>query len=119
MLYVVEGLINAQVLGLVNALRTPEHCQTYFHILFRKDFVLSQIITVVATSLLTSLDRLPETEILRWDFINPIICYFSFLSCFGDEKGMMEDMFDMWASFSSQVQFKFIPASSSVSQVIF
>lgn len=114
MLHVVEGLINAQILGLVNALRNPEHCQTYFHALFRKDFVLSQIITVVATSLLTSLDRLPQAEILRWDSVPPLVCYFSFLSCFGDEKGMMEDMFDMWTSFCSQVRFKFIPSGSSV-----
>uniref|UniRef100_A0AC35FF36 PH domain-containing protein n=2 Tax=Panagrolaimus sp. PS1159 TaxID=55785 RepID=A0AC35FF36_9BILA len=117
MLHVVEGLINAQILGLVNALRNPEHCQTYFHAVFRKDFVLSQIITVVATSLLTSLDRLPQAEILRWDSVPPLVCYFSFLSCFGDEKGMMEDMFDMWTSFCSQVRFKFIPSGSSVSQI--
>lgn len=118
LLHVVDGLINSQILGFVNGLRVPNDCQNYFHIQLREDLVMSQTITVIATALLTSLDQLPEPIIARWDLISPMISYFSFLSCHADEKGMLEDIYDIWSTFTSQVKFKFIPASSSVSLLL-
>ena len=115
LLHVVDGLISSQLLGFVNGLRIPNDCQNYFHIQLREDLVMSQTITVIATALLTSLDQLSESLITRWGLISPMICYFSFLSCHADEKGMLEDIYDIWSTFASQVRFKFIPASSSVS----
>jgi hypothetical protein len=40
----------------------------------------------------------------------------NFCSCYGNERGMMEDMFDTWASFMSTTKYRFIAAKSSVSQ---
>uniref|UniRef100_A0A7E4W547 PH domain-containing protein n=1 Tax=Panagrellus redivivus TaxID=6233 RepID=A0A7E4W547_PANRE len=117
LLQLVEGLLHSQVLGFATSLRIANDCQTYFQIQLREDLILSQTLTVVATGLLATLDQLPPKEIAKWDVLSPLVTYFSFLSCHANEKGMMEDIFDVWSSFPTQVRFKFIPASSTVSQV--
>ncbi|MFH4976730.1 hypothetical protein AB6A40_003439 [Gnathostoma spinigerum] len=110
MLQLVESLIDAQLLGLVLALRRPSDCQLFYHIQLRSDLVLSQAVTIVATGLLAFV----EEHAKDWVSNSPLITIFSLLSCYGDERGMLEDAHDCWSSFKNRVTFQFVACASSV-----
>lgn len=114
LLHLIDGLLLAQLYGLMLALQKPLDCQTYFHIQLRFDMVLSQAITIVSTALLAALERSSQEAITTWDSYSPLVTIFSFLSCHADEKGMLEDMSELWSSFYNRVKFKFVPTASSV-----
>ncbi|KAK6101402.1 hypothetical protein QQG55_4480 [Brugia pahangi] len=116
MLQLTENLLDAQLLGLVLALKKSNDCQLYFHIQLRSDLVLSQAITIVTTGLLALLEQ-ELTELPDWSIISPLVTVFSFLSCYGDERGMMEDAGECWASLHDRVLFKFLHSTSSVASV--
>ncbi|VDM42442.1 unnamed protein product [Toxocara canis] len=111
MLQLIDSLLDAQYLGVVLALRRPSDCQLFYHIQLRSDLVLSQAVTTVVTALLTAVER----DVSHWDSFPPLVTVFSLLSCYGDERGMMEDARECWASFQDRVIFKFVQCSSSVS----
>lgn len=85
----------------------------------RFDMVLSQAITIVSTALMAALERSVPEGIAAWASYSPLVTIFSFLSCHKDEKGMLEDMSELWASFYNRVKFRFIPATSSVRGILF
>ncbi|CAG9538548.1 unnamed protein product [Cercopithifilaria johnstoni] len=116
LLQLTESLLDAQLLGLVLALRKSSDCQLYFHIQLRSDLVLSQAVTIVTTGLLALLEQ-ESAELPDWSTIAPLVTVFSFLSCYGDERGMMEDARECWASLHDRVLFKFLHATSSVASV--
>ncbi|KAI3413531.1 hypothetical protein GPALN_011021 [Globodera pallida] len=110
------SLLSGQALALVQSLRKPSDCQTFFHLQLRSDALLSMVVTLVTTSLLTALYG-PTTDIgTFWAHSPPLVTMFSFLSCYGDENGMLEDAFEMWHQFSAVVSFRFVKMSSSVLQ---
>ncbi|KAM3724595.1 Inositol polyphosphate-4-phosphatase type I [Dirofilaria immitis] len=116
LLQLTESLLDAQLLGLVLALKKSSDCQLYFHIQLRSDLVLSQAVTIVTTGLLALLEQ-ESIELPDWSTISPLVTVFSFLSCYGDERGMMEDAKECWASLHDRVLFKFLHATSSVASV--
>uniref|UniRef100_A0A915PT39 PH domain-containing protein n=1 Tax=Setaria digitata TaxID=48799 RepID=A0A915PT39_9BILA len=116
LLQLTESLLDAQLLGLVLALKRSSDCQLYFHIQLRSDLVLSQSITIVTTGLLALLEQGPA-ELPDWSTVPPLVTVFSFLSCYGDERGMMEDAKDCWASLHDRVLFRFLHSTSSVASV--
>uniref|UniRef100_A0A0R3RVL3 PH domain-containing protein n=1 Tax=Elaeophora elaphi TaxID=1147741 RepID=A0A0R3RVL3_9BILA len=116
LLQLTESLLDAQLLGLVLALKRSNDCQLYFHIQLRSDLVLSQAITIVTTGLLALLEQ-ELAELPDWSTIAPLVTVFSFLSCYGDERGMMEDARECWASLHDRVLFKFLHVTSSVASV--
>uniref|UniRef100_A0A915D7L3 Uncharacterized protein n=1 Tax=Ditylenchus dipsaci TaxID=166011 RepID=A0A915D7L3_9BILA len=87
LLQLVENLLLAQLLSLVVAFRKSSDCQTFYHIQLRSDLLLSQSVTLIATGLLANLEN-SVAKLSNWP---PLVNSFSFLSCYGDEKGMMED----------------------------
>ncbi|KAI1729322.1 type I inositol 3,4-bisphosphate 4-phosphatase [Ditylenchus destructor] len=111
LLHLVESLMLGQLLSLIVAFRKSADCQNFFHTQLRSDLLLSQAVTLVTTALLTNLENSAAAMVCP-----PLVTYFSFLSCYGDERGIMEDMHDIWTNFSNLVQFRFIEAGSSVSQ---
>lgn len=111
LLNLVKSLLLAQNLALIVALRKPNDCQTFFNIQLRLDILLSQSITLVTTMLLTALENNPSAFQPN---IPPLFTYFSFLSCYKEEKGMIEDMFEIFSNFYGFVQFRFIPSGSTV-----
>ncbi|VDN05119.1 unnamed protein product [Thelazia callipaeda] len=115
LLQLTESLLDAQLLGLVLALKRSSDCQLYFNIQLRSDLVLCQAVTTVTTGILAFLEQ--KSEILDWSTISPLVTIFSFLSCYGDERGMMEDARECWAAIQDRVMFKFIQATSSVASV--
>ncbi|KAL4002408.1 hypothetical protein ACH3XW_3330 [Acanthocheilonema viteae] len=116
MLQLTESLLDAQLLGLVLALKKSSDCQLYFHIQLRSDLVLSQAITIVTTGLLALLEQ-ESAELPDWSTTAPLVTVFSFLSCYGDERGMMEDARECWISLHDRVLFRFLHTTSSVASV--
>uniref|UniRef100_A0A915LM39 Uncharacterized protein n=1 Tax=Meloidogyne javanica TaxID=6303 RepID=A0A915LM39_MELJA len=107
---------SAQMLSLIQCLRNKNDCQTFFHLQLRHDALLSQAITLATTSLLLLIYSSNNLINLNYSKTNvtPLLINFSFLSCYGDEHGMIEDAFDMWQLFHDVAQFRFIPTNSSV-----
>lgn len=111
LLNLVQNLLLAQNLSLIVAFRKPQDCQTFFHVQLRLDLLLSQSVTLVTTALLMAL----ENNINAFQInIPPLLTYFSFLSCYKDERGMIEDMYEIFSNFYGLVQFRFIPSGSTV-----
>ncbi|ETN80041.1 hypothetical protein NECAME_02520, partial [Necator americanus] len=78
----------------------------------RTDFVLSQAITVAATAIVDTVYRgWPMFEGVPSDLLLTIS---SFLSAYGDERGMAEDAWEAWRQLESRVVFTLIRAPSSV-----
>lgn len=111
----VDSLRLAQLLGLIVALRKPADAQNYFDIQLRYDMIISQAVTLVATCLLTSIETYNKQQLAAWAERGPLVSFFGFLSCYGDERGMMEDMREVWSVFPGRVRFRFVPVGSSVS----
>ncbi|CAK5110662.1 unnamed protein product [Meloidogyne enterolobii] len=78
-------------------------------------------ITLATTSLLLLIYFSKNLINLNYSKTNvtPLLINFSFLSCYGDEHGMIEDAFDMWQLFHDVAQFRFIPTNSSIIQTCF
>uniref|UniRef100_A0A914MIQ9 Uncharacterized protein n=1 Tax=Meloidogyne incognita TaxID=6306 RepID=A0A914MIQ9_MELIC len=112
---------SAQMLSLIQCLRNKNDCQTFFHLQLRHDALLSQAITLATTSLLLLIYSSNNLINLNYSKTNvtPLLINFSFLSCYGDEHGMIEDAFDMWQLFHDVAQFRFIPTNSSIIQTCF
>ncbi|KAK5974995.1 hypothetical protein GCK32_002894, partial [Trichostrongylus colubriformis] len=86
----------------------------YFHVQLRSDFVLSQAITIAATSILNTVYRgWPVADGCAKDLL---LTVFSFLSAYGDEKGMAEDAWEAWRQLEARVVFTLVRAPSQVSR---
>uniref|UniRef100_A0A183C0F5 PH domain-containing protein n=1 Tax=Globodera pallida TaxID=36090 RepID=A0A183C0F5_GLOPA len=94
------SLLSGQALALVQSLRKPSDCQTFFHLQLRSDALLSMVVTLVTTSLLTALYGLTTDIGTFWAHSPPLL----------------EDAFEMWHQFSAVVSFRFVKMSSSVLQ---
>ncbi|KAI6204240.1 hypothetical protein M3Y94_00649900 [Aphelenchoides besseyi] len=86
------------------ALQRPPNAQLYFHIQLRYDVVLSQAITVIATCLLANVENSRNEQLVNW---KPFVSFFGFLSYHKNEKGMIEDMQEIWSVFHDRVRFCF------------
>uniref|UniRef100_A0A0K0E8D4 PH domain-containing protein n=1 Tax=Strongyloides stercoralis TaxID=6248 RepID=A0A0K0E8D4_STRER len=115
LLHLSQSILQAQLYSLLYALNKGSISQAYYQLQLRSDFVFSQAVTILTTAILTKIERsqTPD-EISFWDIYPPIVTFFGFLSCYGDEKGMMEDFKDVCNSLNEKVVFKFIPHTSSI-----
>ncbi|TKR64344.1 hypothetical protein L596_024898 [Steinernema carpocapsae] len=122
LLALVQAMLDAQLIGIIVALCKPKDLQLNFQLQLRSDSLVSQTATVVATALLTAIERhvavynkSPST-MTQWESLPPLLVIFGFLSCYGDEKGMLEDMRDAYAIIGDRVRFRFVTATSSVAR---
>uniref|UniRef100_A0A0N4ZXE9 PH domain-containing protein n=1 Tax=Parastrongyloides trichosuri TaxID=131310 RepID=A0A0N4ZXE9_PARTI len=115
LLHLSQSILQAQLYSLLYALNKAPISQAYYQLQLRSDFVFSQAVTILTTAILTKIERCQTSkEINFWDNYPPIITFFGFLSCYGDEKGMMEDFKDICNGLNEKVVFKFIYHTSSI-----
>ncbi|KAI6215412.1 hypothetical protein M3Y94_00382500 [Aphelenchoides besseyi] len=112
----VTSINYGQFMSLIVALRKSTDAQMYFQIQLRYDIVLSQAITLIATCLLTNIESSTKEQLLNWERVGPFVSFFGFLSCYSDERGMMEDMREIWSVFYGRVRFCFTSLNSTVSK---
>lgn len=111
----VNSLYYAQFMGLIVALRKASDAQNYFQLQLRYDIVLAQAITLISTCLLNNIEQSTKEEMESWERHGPFVSFFGLLSCYGDERAMMEDMKEIWTVFYGRVRFCFTPLNSTVS----
>uniref|UniRef100_A0A0N5CAK9 PH domain-containing protein n=1 Tax=Strongyloides papillosus TaxID=174720 RepID=A0A0N5CAK9_STREA len=115
LLHLSQSILQAQLYSLLYALNKGSISQAYYQLQLRSDFVFSQAVTILTTAILTRIERCQNNEeISFWDYYPPMVTFFGFLSCYGDEKGMMEDFKDVCNSLNEKVVFKFVPHTSSI-----
>lgn len=109
LLTLADSILESQLFSLVKSLQKASVAHAYFHVMIRTDFVLSQAITIAATAILNRLQKkdVPYTN----DFL---LIIFSFLSAYGDEKGMIEDAVEAWKTLEQRVRFRLVRAPSAV-----
>ncbi|KHJ93634.1 hypothetical protein OESDEN_06449 [Oesophagostomum dentatum] len=112
LLVLAESFMEAQLFGLVTELHRSSLAHLYFHIQIRTDFVLSQAITIAATAIVDAVYR-------GWPIFNGVaadllLTISSFLSAYGDEKGMAEDAWEAWRQLEARVVFSLVRAPSQV-----
>ncbi|VDM59866.1 unnamed protein product [Angiostrongylus costaricensis] len=112
LLVLADSILEAQLLGLVMEVHKNSMLHLYFHVQIRSDFVLSQTITIAATAILNTVYR-------GWPIIDGyagdlLLTVASFLSVYGDEKGMAEDAWEAWRQLEARVAFTLIRAPSAV-----
>lgn len=110
----INSIYYAQFMGLIVALRKSSDAQNYFQLQLRYDIVLAQAVTLVATSLLNNIEQSSKEELEAWERHGPFVSFFGLLSCYGDERGMIEDMREIFSVFFGRVRFCFTPLSSTV-----
>ncbi|KAJ1347736.1 hypothetical protein KIN20_002878 [Parelaphostrongylus tenuis] len=114
LLALADSVLEAQLLGLVMEAHKNSMQHLYFHVQIRSDFVLSQAITIAATAVLNTVYRgWPVVDGYASDLLLTVA---SFLSVYGDEKGMAEDAWEAWRQLESRVSFSLIRAPSAVSR---
>ena len=112
----VSALYYGQLMGLIVALRQASTAELYFHAQLRSEIVTAQAITIVTTCLLTMLEQYSREELATsWERYGPFCAIFGFLSCYGDEKAMLEDARDVWSTLYGRVRFAFAAQNSSAS----
>ncbi|GMR42705.1 hypothetical protein PMAYCL1PPCAC_12900 [Pristionchus mayeri] len=110
------SLIDAQQLGRLRSLARSADAAVYVHILLRADFVFSQASTIAATAVMTRLlrgwpmngDKPADLLLLVW----------SWISLYGDERGMIEDATEAWRAISSRLLIRLVRSPSSVSRTV-
>ncbi|EGT34808.1 hypothetical protein CAEBREN_21456 [Caenorhabditis brenneri] len=109
LLALADSILESQLFSLVRSLQKPSIAHAYFHIMIRTDFVLSQAITIATTAILNRIQKkdVPFTD----DFLLIIT---SFLSAYGDERGMIEDAVEAWKCLEQRVRFRLVRAPSAV-----
>ncbi|CAI4231094.1 unnamed protein product [Auanema sp. JU1783] len=107
-----DSLLEAQFFGLVLSLSKPAVAHNYFHIQLRSDFVLSQVATIAATAILSRINCgwLTNGGVAA----DLLLCVFSFLSAYGDERGMAEDAWEAWKILFARAEFILVRAPSTV-----
>uniref|UniRef100_A0AC35UDV0 PH domain-containing protein n=1 Tax=Rhabditophanes sp. KR3021 TaxID=114890 RepID=A0AC35UDV0_9BILA len=119
LLHLTQSLLHAQIFSILHVMKKLNISQAYYQLQVRSDFVLSQAVTILTTALLSILERCQnKAEIAYWDVYPPLVTFFGFLSCFKDEKGMMEDMKDTMTSLYERVNFRFAKSASSIQKNI-
>uniref|UniRef100_A0A1I7ZPN7 PH domain-containing protein n=1 Tax=Steinernema glaseri TaxID=37863 RepID=A0A1I7ZPN7_9BILA len=121
LLALVQSMLDAQLIGIIVALCKPKDLQLHFQLQLRSDSLVSQTTTIVATALLTAIERhvaanKTPSVMSQWETFPPLLVVFGFLSCYGDEKGMLEDMRDAYGLVGDRVRFRFVTATSSVAR---
>ncbi|CAA83465.2 PH domain-containing protein [Caenorhabditis elegans] len=109
LLALADTILESQLFSLVKSLQKPATAHAYFHILIRTDFVLSQAITIATTAILNRIQK--REKPFTQDFL---LVVFSFLSAYGDERGMIEDAVEAWKSLEQRVRFRLVRAPSAV-----
>ncbi|KAF1762247.1 hypothetical protein GCK72_010509 [Caenorhabditis remanei] len=109
LLVLADSILESQLFSLVKSLQKPSVAQSYLHIMIRTDFVLSQAVTIATTAILNRIQKkdVPFTN----DFL---LIVFSFLSAYGDERGMIEDAVEAWKCLEQRVRFRLVRAPSAV-----
>ncbi|CAJ0941999.1 unnamed protein product, partial [Mesorhabditis belari] len=103
------------LLSFIRSLNRGKAITPYFHVQLRTDFVLSQAITIVATALLVRIQQGWPVD-GNGNALPPLLIIFSWLSPYGDEKGMIEDATEAWSLLGQIVSFRFVPAPSTLSR---
>ncbi|KAK0420803.1 hypothetical protein QR680_014899 [Steinernema hermaphroditum] len=122
LLALVQSLLDAQLIGIIVALCKPKDLLLNFQLQLRSDSLVAQTVTIVATALLTAIERHAAANnktpsiMTQWEHLPPLLVVFGFLSCHGDEKGMLEDMRDAYGMVGDKVRFRFVTATSSVAR---
>ncbi|WKX99519.1 hypothetical protein Q1695_014418 [Nippostrongylus brasiliensis] len=112
LLTLADSVMEAQLFGLV--METQKCSHLYMHIQIRSDFVLSQAITIAATAVLNAVySGWPVVDGFAKDLLLTIC---SFLSAYGDEKGMAEDAWEAWRQLEARAVFTLVRAPSQVSR---
>uniref|UniRef100_A0A1I7TMJ8 PH domain-containing protein n=1 Tax=Caenorhabditis tropicalis TaxID=1561998 RepID=A0A1I7TMJ8_9PELO len=109
LLALADTILESQLFSLVRSLQKPSIAHAYFHVMIRTDFVLSQAITIATTAILNRIQKKDVT--FTADFI---LIIFSFLSAYGDERGMIEDAIEAWKCLEQRVRFRLVRAPSAV-----
>lgn len=113
LLALADSVMEAQLFSLVMETHRCSVPHLYFHIQIRSDFVLSQAITIGATALLNSVyGGWPVEEGYAKDLLLTVC---SFLSAYGDERGMAEDAWEAWRLLESRVVFTLVRTPFQVS----
>ncbi|CAD6190418.1 unnamed protein product [Caenorhabditis auriculariae] len=108
-----NAVLEAQLFSLVSALHKTNATHAYFHLQIRIDFTLAHVVTIAATAILNRIQK-------KWTLKNDgspselILVVFSFLSAYGDERGMVEDAWEAWKNLESCVAFRLVRAPSAV-----
>ncbi|CAI5445899.1 unnamed protein product [Caenorhabditis angaria] len=105
-----DSILESQLFSLVNSLQKSSLTHTYFQLMLRTDFVVSQAITIGTTAILNRIQKATTTNLTK-DFL---LVVFSFLSAYGDEKGMIEDAVEAWKCLEHRVRFRLVRAPSTV-----
>ncbi|KJH47847.1 hypothetical protein DICVIV_06042 [Dictyocaulus viviparus] len=116
LLALADSILEAQLFGLVMETYKSSMSHLYYHVQIRSDFVLSQTITIAATAILNNVYR-------GWSVVEEnctgfatdlLLVVTSFLSVYGDEKGMIEDAWEAWRQLESRVVFTLVRSPSAV-----
>ncbi|CAB3403490.1 unnamed protein product [Caenorhabditis bovis] len=104
-----DAILESQLFSLVINVHRRLISHSYFHIWIRTDFALSQAITIATTAILNRIQK--RNEPFTKDLL---LVVFSFLSAYGDEKGMIEDACEAWKALEQRVRFRLVRAPSAV-----
>ncbi|KAK6011261.1 hypothetical protein OSTOST_23665, partial [Ostertagia ostertagi] len=114
LLALADSVLESQLFGLVVETHKSSTSHLYFHVQLRSDFILSQAITIAATAVLNTVYRgWPIADGYAKDLL---LTVFSFLSAYGDERGMAEDAWEAWRQLEARVVFTLVRAPSQVSR---
>ncbi|XGW15886.1 hypothetical protein V3C99_001382 [Haemonchus contortus] len=114
LLALADSVLESQLFGLVVETHRNSTSHLYFHVQLRSDFILSQSITIAATAVLNTVYRgWPVADGCAKDLL---LTVFSFLSAYGDERGMAEDAWEAWRQLEARVVFTLIRAPSEISR---
>ncbi|GMT20191.1 hypothetical protein PFISCL1PPCAC_11488, partial [Pristionchus fissidentatus] len=111
-----SSLIDAQQLGRLRSLARSADAAIYVHIVLRADFVFSQASTIAATAVMS---RLQQSWPMNGDKpADLLLLVWSWISCYGDERGMIEDATEAWRAVSSRLLIRIVRAPSSVTRTV-
>ncbi|PAV74818.1 hypothetical protein WR25_11832 isoform B [Diploscapter pachys] len=114
LLLLADSLLEAHLYAYVLTLgQDAANCAAFVHIQLRIEFVLSQTISIASTALLNRIYKgwPSDAESISHDML---LVVFSFLSAYGDERGMAEDAVVAWRVLENRVKFQFVKAPSTV-----
>lgn len=105
----IKSIYYAQFMGLILASKNPVEIYKHIQLKLRYDIILTQAITIVSTCLLNNIDQSTKQKLEdSWTKYGPIVSYYGLLTCHNDEKGMVEDMHEIWSVFHDHVRFQFV-----------
>lgn len=116
---ILNSLSEAQLYCLLTTLpapaghTSPDLIRLHYALQYRRDVILSQALTSVTTGLAAGLWLCGEEEAAgaaaaqrcaHWHALGPPLIITAYLSTYGDEKGMLEDMVEAWHQIQAKVR---------------